>query len=295
MINKRTPGQIIFNVINTILLILLTAAFIIPILHVLFGSLSDPIRLTAHDGIILRPLGFTLQGYSLVFDNPGLIRSYGNTIFYVVTGTALNVLLNSMGGYALSRKKFLWRNHIMLFIAFTMLFSGGLIPLYMVVRGLGLLDTRLAIIVPTAVSAFNLIIIRTSMGQLPDSLEESAKIDGAGHFTILFRIIMPLSKAVIAVIVLFSSVTHWNSWFQASIFLSDRRLFPLQLILREILIRGDMTNIMRHGSFEYLGSEIYRELVRYSIVMVSILPILCIYPFLQRYFVKGIMIGSIKG
>ncbi len=294
MIKKRTLGQWTFTILNVVFLTLASAVFILPILHVGFGSISEPAQLLTHQGVILRPLGFTLRGYEIVFENPNLVTSYLNTIFYVVTGTALSLLLSAMGGYALSRKKVLWKNHIMLFIAFTMLFNGGLIPFYMVVKGLNLIDTRLAMILPTAVSAFNLIIVRTSMGEIPSSLEESAKIDGASHFTILFKIIIPLSKSILAVIVLFSAVTNWNAWFNARIFLSKRSLFPLQLILREILIENDISKVMQ-GSFEFLGSEMYRQLVKYSAIMVAIIPILCIYPFLQRYFVKGVMIGSIKG
>ena len=294
MIKKRTFGQWVFSIVNVVFLTLASAAFIVPILHVAFGSISEPEQLLAHQGIILRPLGFTLRGYEIVFENPNLVTSYLNTIFYVVTGTAINLLLSAMAGYALSRQKLMWKNHIMMFIAFSMLFSGGLIPFYMVVRSLNMIDTRWAIIIPTAVSAFNLIIVRTSMAEIPSSLEESAKIDGAGHFTILFRIVLPLSKAIMAVVALFSAVSHWNAWFNARIFLSDRKLFPLQLILREILIENDISKVMQ-GSFQFLGSEMYRQLVKYSTIMVAIIPILCIYPFLQRYFVKGIMIGSIKG
>ena len=294
MIKKRTPGQWVFTIANAVFLTLAAAAFIVPILHVGFGSISQPEQLLAHQGIILRPLGFTLRGYEIVFENPNLVTSYLNTIFYVVTGTAINLLLSAMGGYALSRKNLLWKNHIMMFIAFSMLFSGGLIPFFMVVKTLNMIDTRWAMIIPTAVSAFNLIIVRTAMAEIPASLEESAKIDGAGHFTILFRIVLPLSKAIMAVVALFSAVGHWNAWFNARIFLSDRSLFPLQLILREILIENDISKVMQ-GSFEFLGSEMYRQLVKYSTIMVAIIPILCIYPFLQRYFVKGVMIGSIKG
>ena len=294
MIKKRTLGQWVFTILNAVFLTLASAAFILPILHVAFGSVSQPEQLLAHQGIILRPLGFTLRGYEIVFENPNLVTSYLNTIFYVVTGTVINLLFSAMGGYALSRKNLLWKNHIMLFIAFSMLFSGGLIPFFMVVKTLNMIDTRWAMIIPTAVSAFNLIIVRTSMAEIPSSLEESAKIDGAGHFTILFRIVLPLSKAIMAVVALFSAVGHWNAWFNARIFLSDRSLFPLQLILREILIENDISKVMQ-GSFEFLGSEMYRQLVKYSTIMVAVIPILCIYPFLQRYFVKGVMIGSIKG
>lgn len=294
MINKRTPSQVVFSIFNTFFLALLTFAFLVPVLHVAFGSISDPVRMMNHSGVILWPLGFTLKGYDLVFQNPNVVTSYLNTLFYVVTGTSLNVFLSAMGGYALSRKNLLWKNHIMLIIAVTMIFSGGLIPLYMVIKALNMIDTRWVMIIPSAVSVFYIIMVRTSMSAIPESLEESAKIDGAGHLTIFFKIYVPLSKSIIAVIALFSSVGFWNSWFTARIFLSNRKLFPLQLILREILIENDVSKIMQ-GSFQYLGSELYRQLAKYSVVMVSIIPILCVYPFVQKYFVKGVMIGSIKG
>jgi len=294
MINKRTPSQVVFTIFNAFFLTLLTFAFLVPVLHVAFGSISDPVRMMNHVGVILWPLGFTLEGYSLIFQNPNVVTSYLNTLFYVVTGTFLNVFLSAMGGYALSRKKLLWKNLIMLIIAITMIFNGGLIPFYMVVKALNMIDTRWVMIIPSAVSVFYIIIARTSMSAIPDSLEESAKIDGAGHFTIFFKIILPLSKSIVAVIALFSSISFWNSWFFARIFLSDRKLFPLQLILREILIENDVSKIMQ-GSFQYLGSELYRQLAKYSVIMVSIIPILCVYPFVQKYFVKGVMIGSIKG
>ncbi len=294
MEQKKSFGEIIFEIINTIILSLIGMACVVPMLHVLFGSISDPVALTHHDGIIFKPLGFSMTGYQLIFQNSNFIQSYMNTIFYVVSATSLNVFLASIGGYALSRKKIIWQNHIMLFIILTMLFNGGLIPFYMVVRKLGLIDSRLAMIIPNAVSAFHLIIIRNAMREVPDSMEESAKIDGAGHMTILYKIYMPLTKSTISVIILFSVVGHWNSWFNASIFLKDRKLYPLQLILREILIQDETSYIMQ-GMGDFRMSDIYAQVIKYSSVIVSSLPILCLYPFMQKYFEKGIMIGSIKG
>ncbi len=294
MKKKKSFGEIIFEIINTIILSLIGIACLIPMIHVLFGSISDPILLTHHDGIILKPLGFSMTGYQLIFQNSNFIQSYMNTIFYVTLATSLNVLLASIGGYALSRKKIMWQNHIMLFIALTMLFNGGLIPFYMVVKKLGLIDSRLAMIIPNAVSAFNLIIVRSAMKEVPDSMEESAKIDGAGHWTILYKIYMPLTKSTISVIILFSVVGNWNSWFNASIFLKNRKLFPLQLILREILIQ-DETSYITQGMGNYRMLDIYAQVIKYSSVIVSSLPVLCIYPFMQKYFEKGIMIGSLKG
>ncbi|HHW48917.1 MAG TPA: carbohydrate ABC transporter permease [Clostridiaceae bacterium] len=294
MKQKKSFGEIIFEIINTIILSMVGIACVAPMVHVLFGSVSDPVALTHHSGIIYKPLGFSMTGYQLIFQNANFARSYMNTIFYVVSATSLNVLLASIGGYALSRKKLMWKNHIMFFILLTILFNGGLVPFYMVVKKLGLIDSRLAMIIPNAVSAFHLIIMRSAMSEVPDSMEESAKMDGAGYLTILYKIYIPLTKNTIAVIVLFSAVAHWNSWFHASIFLKDRKLFPLQLILREILIQDETSYIMQ-GVGDFRMSDVYAQVIKYCTVIVSSLPLLCVYPFVQKYFEKGVMLGSIKG
>jgi len=206
-------------------------------------------------------------------------------------GTALNLTLTTFAAYALSRKAFLLKKAIMMGIVFTMFFSGGLIPSYLIVKGLGLYNSRFALILPGAMSAWNMIIMRTSFMGLPDSLEESAKIDGAHDFTILFRIVLPLSKAVVAVMILFYAVGHWNAWFNAMIYLKDRGKYPLQLILREILVMNS-TEVMLSG--DNFGSSM-DIIIRYASIIVASVPILCVYPFLQKYFVKGVMIGAVKG
>lgn len=295
MVYKKTIGVYIFETINAILMLLIIFICIAPILHVFFASLSDPAALSSHRGIILFPLGSaTLKGYMLVFSNPNIVTGYANTIFYVVVGTFISMVLTVFGGYAFSRKNFMLHNHLMLFVSFTMLFNGGMIPTYMVIKSLGLIDTRLAIIIPSAISVFNLVIMRTSFMQIPDSIEESAKLDGANDFTILFRIILPLSKAVLAVILLFYAVFQWNSWFSASIYLRDRNLFPLQLVLREILVQNNTTSIMQSSDLSK-DTDLYKSLVKYSTIIVATLPIMLVYPFIQKYFVTGVMIGSVKG
>jgi putative aldouronate transport system permease protein len=270
---------------------------IAPIIHVLFASISDPAMLMKNKGIILWPLGHpTIQGYVKVFQNENIISGYANTLIYVSLGTGLNMILTVLGGYALSRKKLLWKNLIMFLIVFTMWFSGGLVPTYMVVYKLGLIDTRSAVILPTAMSAFNLIIMRTGFSGIHASIEEASKIDGAGDFITLFKIMIPLNKAVIAVIALFYLVFNWNQWFNALIYLPNKRqLYPLQLILREILIKNDLSSMVTAEAGKTNEQDLYRQLVKYSTVIVATLPILCIYPFVQKYFVKGFMIGSVKG
>ncbi|MDN5276308.1 MAG: putative aldouronate transport system permease protein [Clostridiales bacterium] len=302
MVTKKTVGERIFNCINIIFLTILAIACLYPMLYVLFASLSHPIELMKHRGLILRPLGFTIEGYKLVFKNPSITTGYLNTLFYVTAGTAINLFMTSLGAYVLSRKNVLWKNTIAFMITITMLFSGGLIPFYLLVKSLGMVNTRWALIIPGAISTYNLFVMRTSFASIPDSLEESAKIDGANDFIILFRIILPLSKAVLAVMTLFYAVGHWNAWFNAMIFLRKRELFPLQLILREILIANDMQSMSNleglvDVSVQANADIVYfaRLLVQYCTIIVATLPILFLYPFVQKYFVKGVMIGSLKG
>lgn len=265
-------------------------------LYVLFASFSEPLRLTEHQGIIWKPLGFTLKGYKMVFRNPNILSGYSNTIFYVAVGTVVNLFMTSLGAYVLSRKNVLLTNFMMFLITFTMFFSGGLVPSYLLMQKLHLVNKRAAMILPGAISTWNLIVMRTSFMSLPDSLEESARIDGANDFIILFRIILPLSKALLAVMALFYAVGHWNSWFNAMLYLRKRHLYPLQLILREILITNDTSSMqMAQSGGDMLNENIYRALIQYSTVIVATVPILCIYPFLQKYFVEGVMIGAIKG
>jgi len=292
---KKSNLYTVFEIFNNLFMALVGLICIAPVLHVIVSSVSDPIRLTAHTGILLWPLGFTLRGFQIIFARDTLWIGYMNTLINMLFGVSLSIGLTALGGYALSRKGVLFSNAIMFFITFTMLFSGGLIPWYMVVRGLGMINTRAAMIIPMAMSVFNLIIMRTALMQVPISLEESAKLDGAGHFTIMFKIILPLASATIAVILLFYSINMWNSWFPASIFIRDRALFPLQLVLREVLIANDVATVMGGADEAAHMLSLYRPLVRYATIVVATLPVLTFYPFAQKYFVTGVMIGSIKG
>ncbi|MDU4695879.1 MULTISPECIES: carbohydrate ABC transporter permease [Paenibacillus] len=283
----------IFNVINYTLLILLVAATLYPLLYVLFASLSDAAQLLAYKGLLWKPVGFSLAAYESVLANPGIGIGFRNTLFIVVFGVTVNIFMTALGAYVLSRKNVMWNKVFMFLIVFTMFFGGGLIPMYLVVKGVGLLDSLWSTIIPFAISTFNLIIMRTSFMGIPDSLEESAKIDGANHFTILFRIIIPLSMPVIAVMILYYAVDKWNGWFYASVFIKSRELFPLQLVLREILI-SNSTDSMSIGASAGDRFQI-GETIKYATIIVATFPIMCVYPFLQRYFVKGVMVGSLKG
>ena len=294
MVTKRSPGEIIFDIGNAVFLGILTLIFLYPMWYVIMAAFSDPARFVSHTGLLWLPEGFSLAGFKMVLRTASIVTGYGNIILYVITGTALNILLTSMGAYVLSRKKLYIRRFLSLAIVFTMYLSGGLIPFYLTVRNLGLYNTRLALILPVAVNTWDLIVMRTSMSQVPDSLEEAAKIDGANDFVILFRVILPVIKSTVAVMVLFYAVQHWNSWFNAMIFLQDRSKYPLQLFLREILLSGSMTDIATGSTGEDVNNVLTMNMLKYCTIVVSTLPILCIYPFLQKYFVKGVMIGSVK-
>ncbi len=291
---KRSLGERTFEIINVIVMCALMVITVYPLWHVLMASFSNGGILMAHTGPLFAPIGFTTDAYKLVFKNPMVLSGYLNTLFVVVVGVSLNILMTAIGAYFLSRKNVFWNKFVTLAIVFTMFFSGGLIPFYFTVRGLHLDNTLWALIVPVMVNTFNLIIMRTAFASIPDSLEESAKIDGAGHLTILFKLILPLSMPTIAVMILYYGVEHWNAWFNAMIFLRNRELYPLQLILREILIQNSAANssIGSGGGDDAVNAA---QAIKYAIIIVATVPILCIYPFLQKYFAKGVMIGAVKG
>ena len=296
MANLRTKGEKAFGVFNYIFMAILCVICLYPLWYVLVCSVSDPVLLYMNRGIMVWPLGeWSLKGYRLVLENPNILIGFGNTLIYLGVGTLVNMVLTVMAAYALSRKGCFWNGPIMKLIAFTMYFQGGLIPFYLMVKSMGLLDTYSGIILPVAVSTWNLIVMRTSFGGVPDSLEESARLDGANDWTILWRIFFPLTQATVAVIALFYAVGWWNNWFNPSIFLSSKTKYPLQLVLREILLKNDTSTMTQVGSVGQSQQEEYRMLVKYCTIIVATVPILVVYPFLQRYFVKGVMIGSIKG
>ena len=286
---RYTRGETILHIVIVIICTLLSLAILLPMLNILFGAFSDPYDVMKHSGLFLYPINPTLYNFSLVFNNPSILTGYLNTIFVVVVGTGLNVLLSLIGAYVLSRKGARLVKFFTLMIVFTMYFQGGTIPSYIVVESLGLINSRWSMILPGAISTFNMIVMRTAMAQVPDSLPESAMIDGASHPQVLFRIMTPLCKATEAVIVLYYTVAHWNSWFSAFLYLRDKPKFPLQLILRQILFQEE-TNSMAAESL-----ALDSEAVKYATIVVATVPILMVYPFLQKYFVKGVMVGAVKG
>jgi len=290
---KLTTVERAFGCFNMLLMIGLCIVTLYPFLYVLFASLSDATMFLQTRGILLRPAGFDTAAYTAVFENPMIASGYKNTLLYVTVGTAINLLMTAIGAYVLSRPKLYFKNGLMFFIVVTMVFHGGLIPIYLLVNELGMMNSMWALIVPGAINTFNMIIMRTSFQGIPVDLEESAKIDGAGDMTVLFRIILPLSMPVVAVMILWYAVGHWNSYFSALVYLRNNELYPLQLVLRDILIANN-TDSMMTGA---LGDDKYAigETIKYAAIMVSTLPIICLYPFLQKYFIKGVMIGAIKG
>lgn len=295
MVVKKSLADRAFDIINTVFMILMIIITVYPFIYVIFASISESKQLIGHSGLLLKPKGFSTAAYKLVFLNPNISTGYKNTLFVLVLGTFINLLLTSLGAYVLSRKNFGFRKFMMIMIVFTMYFNGGLIPRYLLIYNNYHLGNSLwALILPSAISTWNLIVMRTSFLSIPDSLEESAKIDGANDIIVLFRIILPLSLPVVAVMILFYGVSHWNAWFDAMIFLRDRELYPLQLILREILI-SNSTDIMLGGATDFDDRELVGETIQYATIMVATLPVLFIYPFVQKYFVKGVMVGALKG
>lgn len=293
VVYKKTPMDHVFTLINTLLMIFLMIITLYPFLYVLFASLSDPNEFIAHSGTLLYPLSPNLDSYWAVLNNPNILIGYKNTILIVVVGTGINLLMTCVGAYFLSRTGPMLKKPIMILITVTMFVDGGMIPNYLLVRDLGMYDTLWALIIPGAISTYNMIIMRTMFQSIPASLEESARIDGAGEWTILFKLILPLSIPTIAVIGLFYAVGHWNSWFSANIYLRDKNKFPLQLILRDIVVESEVDDMTIGAAFG--NSYAMSFTIKYATVIVATVPILVLYPWIQKYFVKGVMIGSLKG
>jgi len=290
---RESAGRKGFLAINALMLGVVGFCCLAPMLHVFWCSFSDPYTLAREGGFHLLPIPpFSFDGYAAVLSYRNIWVGYANTVFYVCAGVLINLTLTSVAAYVLSRKRFMPRSAVMLFMAFTMLFNGGLIPNYLLVMMLGLNNSRWSILLTSAFNVFNMIILRTSFQEVPEALEESARLDGAGDLRILWHVVLPLSKATLAVIALFVAVGQWNSWFTASIFLQDRSKWPLQMLLREVLINNSQRSL---ESGVRASAMALQTLVKYAIIIVATLPILCLYPFVQRFFVKGMMIGSIKG
>lgn len=292
---RETGFDRVFNIVNYVAqgLFLLVVAY--PLLYVVSASLSAPIKVTAGE-VWVWPVDFTTEGYRAVFQDDLLIRSFLNSVFYTASGTAVSVILTLLAAYPLSRKELPGRGLIMFFFLFTLLFSGGLIPTYLVVKDLGMLNTRWAMILPSALSVYNMIITRTYFQTaIPDELLDAARIDGASDFRFARDIVIPLSGPIVAVNALFYAVAQWNQYFSALIYLTNQHLWPLQLTLREILVQNQIPAGMMGDVGEMVRRQELKDLLKYTLIVVATVPILTVYPFVQKHFVRGALIGSVKG
>ncbi|MBQ7915875.1 MAG: carbohydrate ABC transporter permease [Firmicutes bacterium] len=291
MIDARSKGDRLVDLIIIVVMLALGVVMLYPMVYELFVSFSEPAALIRHRGLLLWPLGFDTTAYELVISNHQILTGYGNTLFLVVAGLAVNMSMTCLGAYCLTRTHAYWHRYMTIFVLITMYFSGGLIPSYLTVRGVGLYNSLWACIIPGAISTYNMIILRSYFSSIPESLVESVFIDGGGHMTVLFKIFIPLSLPAMAVMVLYYGVGHWNSWFNANLYLQERSKWPLQLVLRNILITGSNLDL---GSTVVADYEMLEKSMKAAMVIVTTVPILAIYPFLQKYFVGGMMIGSLK-
>lgn len=292
---RDTRGDRIFNGFNHVLLLAYLLVVLYPLVYVVSASFSSALAV-ASGRVWLWPVEPTLIAYTTVFKDSAIVRGFLNSVFYTVVGTAVNVALTLLAAYPLSRRDLWGRGGIMFFFFFTTLFSGGLIPTYLVVKDLGMLNTRWALIIPGALSVWNVIITRTYFqATIPDELHDAATVDGASDFRFVWDVVLPLSGPIIAVNALFYAVGHWNAFFDALIYLSDESLYPLQLVLREILVEN-RTNLRMTGDIaSMLARENLADLLKYSLIVVASVPLLLAYPFVQKHFVKGALIGSLKG
>lgn len=293
----ESAGDRIFDVINTLLMVFALVAVLYPLIFVVSSSLSES-RAVVSGEVWFLPVGFDLAGYDAVFKHKSIINGFLNSFFYMIVGTLINITLTLLAAYPLASKKFVGRNFWMFLFTFTMMFSGGLIPYYMLVKDLGIINTRWAMILPGAMSVWNVILTRTFIqSTIPGELVEAAELDGCNEFRFLRSIVIPLSGSIIAVNTLFYAVGHWNSYFDAFIFLKSPDLFPLQIILRDILVQNeiDATQLSMYDVRDAMAREALKVRLKYSLIVVASVPVLIIYPFVQQHFVKGVMIGSIKG
>lgn len=291
---KSSMNDRIFMWCINIFLWICLIVILYPLIYVVSASFSTPSEVIAGK-VWLLPVKPTLLGYETVFKNPKLMTGFYNSFWYAIVGTSFNIFMTILAAYPLSRKQMVGRGFFMSLFIITMFFSGGLIPLYLTVKNVGILDTRLAMILPAALSVWNVIIARTFfMSTIPEEMYEASQIDGSNDFLFLIKMVLPLSKPIIAVIALYYAVGHWNSYFNALIYLQDNSLFPLQLILRDILVLSNIDPLMMQDVDLMMQKQGLKDIVKYSVIVVASVPVLCIYPFVQKYFVKGVMIGALK-
>jgi putative aldouronate transport system permease protein len=296
---SRSRGDRIFDTIDFILLTLVFLVVAYPLYFIMISSISDPV-VVARGEVTLVPVGFTLDGYIRVFRESTVMRGFMNSLLYTFVGVSVNLLLTLPTSYALSRKDFFFGRPIMVFYMLTMFVSGGLMPTYLVVKGTGLMDSMWALIIPGALTVYNMIVARTFFKtNIPGELLEAAKLDGCGNTRFFLHIVLPLSSAIVAILVLYYGVAHWNSYFNALLYITDREKWPLQLELRSILLQNSLSQSKSVMSAAELAEkkrlEALVEMMKYSLIIVSSIPVMILYPFVQKHFVKGVTIGSVKG
>lgn len=297
---RSTKADRIFDIVIYTILVLVVVICLYPLYFTVIASLSDAYEVV-RGNVVLWPKGFNLDSYYAIIKYKALWTGYRNTIFYTIAGTLYNLFLLLPASYAMANRRLKGRGVIMGLFVFTMYFSGGMIPAYLIIKDLGLINTPWVLIIPGAFSVYNMIVTRTFFSSnFPEVLAEAAKIDGAGEFRIFFQIALPLSGAIIAVMALFNAMGHWNSYFSALLYINDSRYYPLQLVLRQILIQNTQVNVnvstMSEAEMMYQLKKAYMaETMKYSVIFIANLPMLVAYPFVQKYFVRGVLIGSIKG
>ena len=295
MIGYNSKADKIFCAINYIILSLVLLMIVYPIWFVLVASFSDPTYVNLGQTLLL-PKGFSLEGYKKIMDFPEVLTGFKNTVIYTFVGTCINLFVLLPAAFALSRPELVGRRPLTIMFVFTMYFSGGLVPLYLQVRSLHLMNTIWALVLPTGLSVYNMVICRSFFSDnLPEALFDSAKIDGSNYTRFFFTIALPLSKAIIAVMVLFHALIHWNSYLNALYYIKDRSKYPLQLVLRNLTAQLDISQAENMDSQTMASAQKLKESVKYAIIIISSMPVLALYPFVQKYFIKGVTIGSVKG
>ncbi|WP_130836240.1 carbohydrate ABC transporter permease [Lachnoclostridium sp. Marseille-P6806] len=288
-------GEKIFTIVDYVLLILLVIVIAYPLIYIVSASFSSP-QAVISGKVLLLPVDVTLKGYRAVFQNPKIMTGFRNSFLYTIVGTLINLVMTVLCAYPLSRKEFTARNRITSYFVFTMYFSGGLVPTYILVRNLHMVNTVWAMLIPTAMSSYNMIICRTYMvNSIPDELYEACEIDGGSPWEYLVKVVVPLCKPILAVMVLYYGVSHWNDYYNAMIFLKNEMLQPLTIVMREILIQNQVDFTMLRDAKAASEMQGLAQLLKYSTIVVASVPVLAIYPFVQKYFVEGVMIGAVKG
>ena len=293
---KASTGRKVFNACNILFMMILMILTLYPFLYVLFASLSDPLKLYSHTGLLLHPLGFSLKGYSFVLNYRAIWNGYAVTLFLATVGTACTLVASLLFAYVLSKKDSMLHGFFTFTAVFTMYFNGGMVPTYLIVKNVGLLDSVWSLIIPGLISTYYVIILRTALTGVPKEMIESAELDGANEMVTLVRILLPLIMPTIAAISLFIVVGYWNSWTNALLYIQDNKKMPLQMVLRQIVVNNDVSAAAGTGASNRSGEDqATRMLLKYATIMVSVIPIICVYPFLQKYFTKGVMVGALKG